>query len=112
MVFDSYMDWLNEVKTYGFNDIILGVKETIKDKTLYISLGSSKVMKFDNTSFAIGYTYNLVLSVSSVDDPLVTKLSDVTQSGLTLEAWSDTSHLYNYVGSVYLPVGKGGQAFQ
>jgi hypothetical protein len=26
--------------------------------------------------------------------------------------WSENSHLYNYTGSVYLPCGAGGQAWQ
>lgn len=112
MVFDSYIDWLNQVKLLGFNDIILGVKDTIEDKTLYVSVADSKVIKMDNDSFAIGYTYNLVLSVADVDSPLVAAMSNLTQSGLTMTNWSEESHLYNYTASVYLPCGGGGQPFQ
>lgn len=112
MVFDSYIEWLNEVKKLPLNDIILGVKDTIEDKTLYISLQSSKVIKMDNESFAIGYMYDVVLSVKDVDSSLVKDISNLTQTGLTMEAWSNESHLYNYVGSVYLPCGSGGQPWQ
>lgn len=112
MVFDSYIDWYNNLLTMGFNDIILGVKDTIEDKTVYLSLGESKVLKMDNTSFAIGYTYNVVLSVEKVDDPLVMKLSNVLQGGLNMVNWSEQSHLYNYQGQVYLPVGSSGEPWQ
>ena len=33
MEFDSYMDWLNNLLTMPLNDVILGVKDTIEDKT-------------------------------------------------------------------------------
>ena len=39
------------------NDVILGVKDTIEDKTVYLSLSDSKVLKMDNTSFVMGYYY-------------------------------------------------------
>lgn len=112
MEFDSYIDFYEHLKTFGFNDIILGVKDTIVDKTLYVSLEETKIMKFDNTSFVIGASYNLVLSVEAVDDPLVGKLANVIQSGLTMQDWSENSQLYNYVGSVYLPVGSKGETWQ
>jgi hypothetical protein len=112
MVFDSYIDWYNKLLTMGLNDVILGVKDTIEDKTVYLSLGESKVLKMDNTSFIIGYTYNVVLSVANVDDPLVQKVGNILQSGLTMTNWSENSHLYNYTGSVYLPVGSGGEPWQ
>ena len=112
MVFDSYIDWYNELLTLGLNDVILGVKDTITDKTVYLSLGSSKVLKMDNTSFIIGYTYNVVLSVANVDDPLVQKVANLLQSEFTMTDWSENSHLYNYTGTVYLPVGSGGEPWQ
>ena len=111
MAFRSYMNWLEEVKKLPFEDIILGVKDTIQEDTLYISLGGSKIIKMDNTSFAIGYTYNVVLSVKDVDSPLVGAMSNLLQDGLNMVNWSNESHLYNYQGSVYLPVGKNGQAW-
>lgn len=112
MEFDSYIDWYNNLLTIGLNDVILGVKDTIEDKTVYLSLGESKVLKMDNTSFAIGYTYNVVLSVAKVDDPVINEVANMLQSGLTMVNWSEQSHLYNYQGQVYLPVGKGGQPWQ
>lgn len=111
MKFSSYMDWLAEVKKLPFKDVILGVKDTIEPDTLYISLGGSKVVRMDNTSFAIGYTYNVVLSTERVDTPLIGAMSDLLQDGLTMVNWSNESHLYNFLGSVYLPVGKDGQAW-
>lgn len=111
MEFRSYMDWLKKVKTFPFDDIILGVKDEIKPNTLYIAISGSKTVKMDNTSFAIGYTYSVILSVPNVDSPLVGLMGDVLQDGLTLVNFSSESHLYNYTGSVYLPVGKDGQAW-
>lgn len=112
MEFDSYIDFYNHLKTFPFDDIILGVKDEIVPNTLYISLGGSKIVKFDNTSFAIGYTYNLVLSVPEVDSQLVRVISNLTQDGLALVDWSENTHLYNYQGSVYLPVGSSGEPWQ
>lgn len=112
MGYNSYMDWLEEVKQLPFKDIILGVKDTIKEDTLYISLGSSKVVRMDNMSFAIGFTYNVVLSVSNVDSPLIGQMADKLQDGLTLIDFGDETHLYNFQGSVYLPVGSSGQPWE
>lgn len=112
MEFDSYIDYYEHLKTLGFADIILGVKDTIKDKTLYVQLEETKVQKFDNVSFCIGATYSLVLSVKDVDDVLVGKLANLVQNGLTMTDWSENSHLYNYSGSVYLPVGSKGETWQ
>ena len=112
MEFDSYIDWLNEVKKLPFNDIIFGVKDTIQADTLYISVESSKNIKMDNSIWTIGYTYSLVLSVPNVDSPLVASMAALTQDGWTMQSWSNESHLYNYTGTVYLPVGGGGQPFQ
>ena len=109
MEFDSYIDFYNHLKTMPFNDIILGVKDEIVADTLYISLGSSKIVRMDNTSYAIGYTYNLVLSVPEVDSPLVRMLSNCVQDGLNMVDWSESSHMYKYQGFVYLPVGKSGE---
>ena len=106
------MQWLDKVKQLPFNDIILGVKDTIEPDTLYISLGGSTVAGSDNFSFAIGFTYNVVLSVKDVDSPLIGAMADLLQGGLTLANWSGESHLYNFTGSVFLPVGKSGQPWQ
>ena len=94
------------------NDVILGVKDTIKDKTVYLSLSDSKVLKMDNTSFVMGYYYQVVLSVKDVDDKLVGLVGDVLRNGWNMTNWSENSHLYNYTGSVYLPCGAGGQPWQ
>lgn len=112
MEFDSYVEWYDKVKTIGFEDIIFGVKDTIKPNTLYISVQESKVIKMDNTSFVIGYTYSLVMSVPRVDSLLLLGMGNLVQSGLGMAEWSEKSHLYVYTASVYLPVGKGGQPFQ
>ena len=50
--FDSYIDWYNNLLTMPLNDVILGVKDTIEDKTVYLSLSDSKVLKMDNTSLS------------------------------------------------------------
>ena len=112
MEFDSYIDFYNYLKTFPFADIVLGVKDTIVKDTLYISLTDSKVIKMDNTSFAIGFTYGLVLSAEAVDSPLVQVLADCTQSGVNMVEWSENSHLYNYQASIYLPVGSSGEPWQ
>ena len=57
--FDSYIDWYNNLLTMPLNDVILGVKDTIQDKTVYLSLSDSKVLKMDNTSFVMGYYIKL-----------------------------------------------------
>lgn len=111
MAFNSYMDWLKEVKKLPFKDVILGVKDTIEEDTLYISITGSNIVKMDNVSFSIGFTYSVVLSVKNVDSPLIGQMADLLQGGLNLVNWSNESHLYNYQGQVYLPVGKDGQAW-
>jgi hypothetical protein len=112
MVFDSYIDFYNHLKTFPFKDIIFGVSDTIEEDTLYISVLDSKVIRMDNTSFVMGYTYSLVLSVKSVDSPLVGAVANLSQDGLNFVNWSEQSHMYNYQTSVYLPVGKGGEPWQ
>ena len=112
MEFDSYIDWYNNLLTMPLNDVILGVKDTIEDKTVYLSLSDSKVLKMDNTSFVMGYYYQVVLSVKDVDDKLVGLVGDVLRNGWNMTNWSENSHLYNYTGSVYFPCGAGGQAWQ
>lgn len=111
MAFNSYMDWLKEVKKLPFKDVILGVKDTIKEDTLYISITGSNTVKMDNISYAIGFTYSVVISVKNVDSPLIGQMADLLQGGLNLVNWSNESNLYNYQGQVYLPVGKDGQAW-
>ena len=112
MEFDSYIDWYNNLLTMSLNDIILGVKDTIEDKTVYLSLSDSKVLKMDNTSFVMGYYYQVVLSVEDVDDKLVGLVGDVLRTGWKMRNWSENSHLYNDTGSVDLPCGAGGQTWQ
>jgi len=112
MAFNSYMDWKEVVDKIGFNDIILGVKDTIEPNTLYISLADSKVVGSDNFKFVIGYSYNVVASVPDVDSHLVKELSNLLDSGLEMIDFSNTSHLYNFSGSIYLPVGARGGSFE
>ena len=112
MEFDSYIDWYNNLLKMPLNDVILGVKDTIEDKTVYLSLSDSKVLKMDNTSFVMGYYYQVVLSVKDVDDELVRLVGDVLRDGWNMTNWSENSQLYNYTGSVYLPCGAGGQPWQ
>lgn len=112
MKFDSYIDWLNEVKKLPLGDIILGVKDTIKEDTLYISMAQSKNIRMDNEQWTIGYTYNIVLSVKKSDSPLINSMANLTQDGLGFVNWSKDSQLYTYGGSVYLPCKSGGNAFE
>ena len=112
MKFDSYIDWLNEVKKLPFKDIILGVSETIEPDTLYISINSSKTVKMDNEQWVIGYTYALVMSVNNADSSLVNSMAGLCQDGLSFVNWSENTQLYNYAGSVYLPVKGGGDPFE
>ena len=91
MEFDSYIDWYNNLLTMPLNDIILGVKDTIQDKTVYLSLSDSKVLKMDNTSFVMGYYYQVVLSVKDVDDELVRLVGDVLRDGWNMTNWSETA---------------------
>lgn len=112
MAFNSYIEWLEEVKKLPLNDIIFGVKNTIEPQTLYISLGNSKNVRMDNFQFTIGYTYNLVISVTDVDSPIISALSNLSQEGMQLVDWSKESQLYNYAGTVYLPCKTGENAFE
>lgn len=112
MAFNSYMEWKEAVDKIGFNDVILGVKDTIEPNTLYISLADSRVVGSDNFKFVIGYTYNIVASVPNVDSNLIAQLSELLDSGLEMIDFSNTSHLYNYSGNIYLPVGAKGQAWE
>lgn len=112
MAFNSYMEWKEAVDKIGFNDVILGVKDTLDKNTLYIQIASSKVVGADNFKFVIGYTYNVVASVENVDSRLVAQLAELLDSGLEMIGFSDTSHLYNYSGNVYIPVGSKGQAWE
>lgn len=107
--FDSYMEWKKAVDEIGFSDIVLGVKDTIKSNTLYISLGNSHKVGADDFSWIIGYTYNLVASVEEANSTLIQKLSEVIDGGLSFVSYSDASQLYIFSGSVYLPVGEGGE---
>lgn len=112
MKFDSYIDWLNEVKKLPFKDIVFGVKDKIAEDTLYISMSQSKNIRMDNEQWTIGYTYALVVSVKSADSPLINAMANLTQDGLGFVNWSETSQLYNYSGTVYLPCQTGGNAFE
>ena len=44
--FASYIDWYNNLLTMPLNDVILGVKDTIEDKTVYLSLSDSRCLKW------------------------------------------------------------------
>lgn len=112
MAFNSYIDFVADANKQPFKDIIFGVKDTIENDTLYIAVNDTKTIKMDNTSFAIGYTYAVTISVYDVDSPLVNYLSNVCQDGLNLVNWSENSHLYNYTGLIYIPIGAGGQPWQ
>ena len=112
MAFNSYMEWKKEIDKIGFQDIILGVKDTITADTLYISISDSTKVGSDDFRWVIGYTYTVIASVQNVDSPLIAQLAEFLDDGLQLLGFSDSSHLYNYQGSVYLPVGSGGQAWE
>src|SRR5574337_2102267 len=112
MVFNSYTEFMETLSTIGFQDIILGVKDTITENTVYITLAGSKKTKADAFSWVIGYTYNVVASVTDVDSHLVQQLSELLSGGLEYVDYSDSSHLYSFSGSVYLPTGQKGQAWE
>jgi len=44
--FDSYIDWYNNLLTMPLNDVILGVKDTIVDKTVYFHLVTQRSLKW------------------------------------------------------------------
>ena len=111
MVFNSYAEFMETLETIGFADIILGVKDTITANTVYITLAGSKKTGADGFSWVIGYTYNVVASVEDVDSHLIQQLSELL-SGLEYVDYSDSSHLYSFSGSVYLPTGQRGQAWE
>lgn len=112
MAFNSYIEWKQAVDKIGFADIILGVKDTIEPNTVYIQVSGSKVVGSDNFKFVIGYSYSVVASVPEVDSHLVKELSELLDSGLEMVNFSETSHLYNFSGTIYLPVGSKGDAFE
>ena len=111
MVFNSYTEFKKALDAIGFSDVILGVKDTIQENTVYISLAGSKKTGADDFSWVIGYTYNLVASVPDADSSLIKQLSEILSGGLTFVSYSDSSHLYNFSGHVYLPVGQKGEAW-
>lgn len=112
MVFNSYTEFMETLSTIGFQDIILGVKDTITANTVYITLAGSKKTGADGFSWVIGYTYNVVASVTDVDSHLIQELSELLAGGLEYVDYSDSSHLYSFSGSVYLPCGSKGQAWE
>ena len=50
-------------------------------------------------------------SVPDADSSLIKQLSEILSGGLTFVSYSDSSHLYNFSGQVYLPVGQKGEAW-
>ena len=73
--FDSYIDWYNNLLKMPLNDVILGVKDTIEDKTVYLSLSDSKVLKMDNTSFVMATIIKLFYLLKM----LMMNLSDLSE---------------------------------
>lgn len=112
MIYNSFIDWLDEVKKLPFKDIILGVKDTITPETLYIYVSDTKNVKMDNFQWTIGYTYSVVISVSYPDSTLLSSMAPLLQDGLTFSDWSESSQLYNYTGTVYLASKTGGDPFE
>lgn len=112
MEFNSYIDWINFLTDQGFKEIVFGVKDNIKNETLYIEVADSRSVGTDNMKWVIGYTYNVVFSVESVDNQLLEVLARALDTGPSFGEWSENSRLYNYTGSVYIPVGSGGQPWQ
>ena len=72
----------------------------------------SKKTGADGFSWVIGYTYNVVASVTDVDSHLIQELSELLSGGLEYVDYSDSSHLYSFSGKVYLPCGSKGQAWE
>lgn len=105
MEFNDYEHFLKFVDTLPIDDVVFGVKPTIKKDTLYISLQSVKNVGSDDFSMTVGYWLNLVLSVKEVNSVAIKKLSVELQSGMTYQNWDETTGLYVYSGLVYIPVG-------
>lgn len=112
MEFNSYIDWIGFLSSHGFKEIVFGVKDNIKNETLYIEVAGSKSVGTDNMKWVIGYTYHIIFSVESVDNKLLEVLADVLDTGPTFLEWNENSRLYYYEGTVYLPVGNGGQPWE
>lgn len=112
MAFDSYMSWINQLDKIGLSDIIFGVKPEIKENTLYIGVYDTQRVGFDNDFMITGYTYDAVLSVPTVDSPLIEKVAQTLTNGLAYVNWDEKSHMYVYSGRVTIPVGAGGQPWQ
>lgn len=51
MVFNSYTEFKKALDAIGFSDVILGVKDTIQENTVYISLAGSKKTGADDFSW-------------------------------------------------------------
>lgn len=110
MAFDSYIEFKKAVETIGF-DIILGVRDTITENTAYLTLNSAKKIGSDNFKFVIGYSYTVTASVEDADSHLIQQLSECLDN-IEFVNYSDASHLYIFSGTIYLPVGQGGQAWE
>ena len=110
MEFDSYTDFKSAIEAIGF-EVILGVRDTMSANTAYLTLKSAKKIGSDNFKFVIGYSYTLVASVEDADSHLIQQLSEYIDS-IEFGGYSDASHLYSFIGSIYLPCGSGGQAWE
>lgn len=110
MEFDSFSNFKATIETIGF-DVILGVKDTMASNTAYLSLISSKIVGSDNFKFVIGYSYAVTASVEDADSNLIKQLSECLDN-IEFVNYSDASHLYSFSGSIYLPCGSGGQAWE
>lgn len=110
MGFESYKDFKQAIEAIGF-EVILGVRDTMSANTAYLTLNSSKKIGSDNFKFVIGYSYTVTASVEDADSHLIQQLSEVIDS-IEFVNYSDASHLYSFSGSVYLPCGQGGQAWE
>lgn len=112
MAFDSYMSWITHLEKVGLSDIIFGVKPEIKENTLYIGINDTQRIGMDNDYVIIGYIYDVILSVPSVDSPLIEKVAEKLTNGLAYVNWNEKNHMYVYSGQVTIPVGAGGQPWQ
>lgn len=110
MEFDSYKDFKQAIEAIGF-EVILGVKDTMSANTAYLTLNSAKKIGSDNFKFVIGYSYTVTASVEDADSHLIQQLSECLDN-IEFVNYSDASHLYSFSGSVYLPCGQGGQAWE
>lgn len=110
MEFDSFSDFKITLETIGF-EVILGVKDTMSANTAYLTLNSAKKIGSDNFKFVIGYSYTVTASVEDADSKLIQQLSECLDN-IEFVNYSDASHLYSFSGSVYLPCGQGGQAWE